>query len=132
MIKCNMCGISAHEMTCGWGSHMVNGGTIIHTCPKCGLPPVEAVFNGLSGSGTALKKQFDNKAYKGIPPYALTLKLAVASTGVPESMYLEYAEKLYPLFNDPNITTFLPLPAGHYLLKNKAYCEAYNLTYEGE
>lgn len=115
----------------GWGSHGYVGGKRFFTCPACNLPSVEQVFNELSRRGPYPGK-FNNDSYKGIHVGGLTLKLAVSSTGVPESLYLEYVEKLYVLFNDPAITTYLPLPAGHYLLRNKGYCEVYNQTYEGE
>ena len=55
---------------------------------------------------------FDNTYYKGMHPDVLQLKLVVGvAHGVPENMTREYAEKLYTLFNNPEIVDFVPLPA---------------------
>lgn len=129
MIECSVCGVCTREMTNGWGSHGYLKGRRFFTCPTCGLPPVEAVFNGYSKNHMG---KFDNSYYKGKPPDVLGMKLALERKEIPDELQWEYAEKLYALFNDPTITTYLPLPTGCYLLRFKWYCEMYNQNYEGE
>ena len=129
MIKCSMCGVEAREMTCGWGSHGYVNGRSFYTCPKCGVPPVEAVFNSWSRNHMG---QFDNRYYNGKAVDSLAMKLVLGWPDIPDALKLEYAEKLHILFNDEAITTYLPIPSGCHLLRFKWYCEMYNQTYEGK
>lgn len=98
----------ADKSTVGWGAYGWKNGKRFFACPQCNVPSVEYVFNSMSRTNTGT---FNNDYYKGMHPDVLQLKLIVGrSYGVPEEKTREYAEKLHALFNDPNITSFIPLP----------------------